>query len=88
MRLKGDTMNTPRLVLGSKMRVIKTEPRAYVVTELVEEYYTSSYDIISLSTDGNVWEVDCWKPDQTNHWNKTYHVESAARDEYNRWRTL
>ena len=82
-------MTSLRLILGSKMRTVDLEPKPQpAVTELIEEYVTPNGHTISLSHDGlDRWEVDCWNPDQSNHWNKVYRNLHYARLEFERWRT-
>jgi hypothetical protein len=60
--------------------------------QVVDQFLTAGGDLITLSTDGERWEVACSAADGTNIWTETAvtasspFTEAEARAEFQRWR--
>jgi len=53
----------------------------------LDEYTREDGYLCELTKHGaSSFDVDMWKPDGNNHWNKWFNNETKARAEFERWR--
>lgn len=57
--------------------------------EVTLDTYTlpNGYECTLTKHGPHSYDVDMWTEDGSNHWNKWFNSEAAARVEFDRWRT-